>query len=116
MVEDRITDGKRIAQLLASELTGLSVGPLGEVAVVDADPDAAPSPGGTVAYGVAVGGERNGEVRIHPDRAVLSLAVDAETVPEGAERRDGRLVIPVESGADVKQATDAVRAALYGLS
>jgi predicted acetyltransferase len=39
MVENRITDGKRIAQLLASELTGLEQPPLDRIEVVDATPD-----------------------------------------------------------------------------
>ena len=105
MVEDRITDGTRIAQLLASELTGLATPPLDRVAVVDADPDAEPTPEGTLAYGVAVDGERVGSVFVHE-----SAAPDA--VPTGDD--EGLIVRPtddgvtarVEYGAAVKRAVD----------
>jgi hypothetical protein len=51
MVEDRLTDGRRIAELLASELDGLG-GALAAVAVVDADRDAEATPDGAYAYRV----------------------------------------------------------------
>lgn len=73
MVEDQITDGKRIAQLLASELTGLAAGRLARVSVVDADPDAGPSDGGTFAYGIAVDGERVADVYVHEERTRIEL-------------------------------------------
>jgi hypothetical protein len=65
MVENRVTDGTRIAQLLASELTGLSRGPLSGVEVVDADPDAEPSPGGTFAYAFEHEGVQADFVYVH---------------------------------------------------
>jgi len=52
MAKERITDGKRIGQLFASELTGLERGPLGAVSVVDADPDVEPTEDGAFAYRV----------------------------------------------------------------
>jgi len=51
VVPDRLADGRRIAQLLASEIEGHG-GALAALRVVDADPDAAPTPGGTFAYAV----------------------------------------------------------------
>jgi len=120
MVEDRVTDGKRIAQLLSSELSGRDRGALGKVSVVDAEPDAEPSPEGTVAYGVAYRDERVGTVRLYHDAAELSIGgagpVDAQRVrgsvagpdlsvtDEGATR--------IESGAAVKRAVDALVAGL----
>jgi len=111
MVEDRITDGKRIAQLLASELTGIETPPMDRVDVVDATPDAEPSPAGTEAYGVAVDGERIGTVTVVPDAAVLSLD---GPVPADFEPRDGLAVesdgdqfaVRIEYGAAVKDALD----------
>jgi len=94
MVEDRVTDAKRVAQLLASELTGLETGPLAAVDVTDADPGADPSPGGTVAYRVTVEGAVVGAVVMYPDRVVVDLGEDGLTV---------------ESGTAVKRAVDAVR-------
>ena len=51
MVQDRLRDGKRIAQLLASELTGDQAG-LARVVVADADPDVVPTDDGAAAYRV----------------------------------------------------------------
>ncbi|MFT4882477.1 MAG: hypothetical protein ACI9HI_002503 [Salinirussus sp.] len=99
MVEDRVTDGKRVAQLLASELTGLETGPLGAVDVTDADPAAEPSPAGTVAYRVTAAGAPVGTVVMYPERVVVSLGADE---------------LVVESGAAVKQTVDAVRERLRG--
>ncbi|WP_224449011.1 hypothetical protein [Haloprofundus salilacus] len=51
MVERRLTDGKRIAQLLASELEG--GGSSDRLRVVDADPDVEATTDGAFAYAVA---------------------------------------------------------------
>ena len=51
MVQDRLSDGKRIAQLLASELTGDQAA-LAHVVVADADPDVEPTADGAFAYRV----------------------------------------------------------------
>jgi len=51
MVQDRLRDGKRIAQLLASELTGDQAS-LAHVVVADADPDVEPTEDGAFAYRV----------------------------------------------------------------
>ena len=53
MVQDRLRDGTRIAQLLASELTG-NRGALETLVVVDADPDVEPTADGALAYRVAL--------------------------------------------------------------
>lgn len=51
MVQNRLRDGKRIAQLLASELTGDQAA-LETVVVADADPDVEPTADGAFAYRV----------------------------------------------------------------
>jgi hypothetical protein len=118
MVEDRVTDGTRIAQLLASELTGLETGPLADVAVVGADPGVAPTPEGVRAYDVSYREERVGEVHIYPDRACVRLcghldAPDGDaTPPVPVTRTDDGVVLSVESGAAVKRAVDVVRSVL----
>jgi hypothetical protein len=94
MVRDRITDGDRIAQLLASELTGLALGALASVSVVDADPSARPAPDGTEAFGVAVDGERVGRVLLYPDRAVLELAADSGAASGAALDQDQETAPP----------------------
>lgn len=114
MVEGEITDGRRIAELLASELSGIAVGPLAGVSVVDADRDVDPTAAGAFAYGLAFEGEDFGEVRVRPSEAVVSLDVDwapgVDADAGGLRTHHGTLV--VERGVAVKQATDAIRAAL----
>lgn len=122
MVEDRITDGKRIAQLLASELTGLSAGPMDRLGVEDADPDAEPSADGTFAYGVVRDGDRVGEVYVHEMSARIDLSVadiaDAETADAATDglsvttTDEGVSRIHVEYGAAVKRAVDLLVTAL----
>jgi len=125
VVEDRTTDGKRIAQLLASELSGRERGPLAAVSVVDADPDAEPSEGGTVGYGVAVDGDRVGSVWLSPEAAECDLALDGAagalrdavrgpdlTVVQPDPATEDKVVLRIESGAAVKRAIDAVAAGI----
>jgi len=119
MVEERITDGKRIAELLSSELSARETGPLASISVIDADRDAAPSKDGTPAYGIAIDGTHVGTVALFPEyaRVTLSVGVDAVVETAGdvgvpARREDGTAVLQVESGAAVKPATDVIAAAV----
>ncbi|PSP62134.1 hypothetical protein BRC76_04970 [Halobacteriales archaeon QH_8_67_36] len=89
MVEDRITDGKRIGQLFASELTGLERGPLGAVSVEDSEPDVEPTDGGAFAFRVVADGEEIGRVRVTETTARLELA--ATTFESEREDCDGCL-------------------------
>ena len=59
MVGERLTDGVRIGQLLASEVTG-NEGRLRDLALSDADPDVEPTPDGALAYRVVLDGEGSG--------------------------------------------------------
>lgn len=117
MVEARITDGRRIAQLLASEIEGREDGGLGTLSVVDADPDAG---AGARAYDIA--DERGVLTRVFvgDDRARLEFVRGGEAVRsfvEGdrddlAAHTDGeRTVLEVGSGAAVKPAARALAAA-----
>lgn len=118
MVKDRITDGKRIGQLLASELTGLERGTLGAVEVVDADPDvepaAAEADAGAFAYRIEADGETVGTVAVTESTARLRLArptaIEAERDDVTVER-DGETVV-AHSGAAVKRLVDVVADAL----
>ncbi len=116
MVEERTTDPTRVAQLLASELTGLETGPLARLSVRDADPDAEPAPQGTDAYRLAYQGERVGTVSLYPDCVAVALSVDTDAVPENApvpvESTDGGLRVGVADGVAVKRAVDFVRSML----
>ncbi len=73
MVKDRIADGRRIGQLLASELTGLQRGPLADVSVVDADRDVDPTPDGAFAYRVTADDAEVAVVEVTPATARLLL-------------------------------------------
>ena len=109
MVEDRITDGKRIAELLSSELEGLETGPLAAVSVVDADPQLTPTPEGALAYRVSHRDRVVGRVVCYPDQAVFEPAAGDWL---GAD--DGQLV--VSDGVAVKRAVDAIRDGLAARS
>lgn len=116
MVEDRITDGRRIAQLLASELTGLERGPLGDVSVVDADRDVEPTADGAFAFGIEIDGRSLGEVYVTPDTARLTLAerrtveTDREdvTVEESSADSGEQTVVVAHSGAAAKVLADVL--------
>lgn len=116
MVEDSITDPTRVAQLLASELTGLETPPLDRVGVVDADDSAEPGPDGTLAYRIALEEAPVGRVLLYPER--VSIEFDSLSLPAVD---DNRLTVDVEgtqsrvelsSGVAVKRAVDVVRDAL----
>lgn len=121
MVERRITDGRRIAQLLASEVTGRTDGPLGALAVTDAR-DVDGSTDGTFAYGVDLADDaRLADVYVHEDRARVEVRAGVERAVVAAEERDLRVrptatdppraVVFVESGAEAKRASDVLAAA-----
>jgi hypothetical protein len=124
MTEEHVTDGERVAQLLASELSGRSDGALARVSVVDADRDATPTSEGVVAYGVAVDGERVGDVRMYPESVEIRTVAgrDPFDVDEFAaavtgpglsvESTTGETLLRTEYGAAVKRAVDALVAAV----
>ena len=122
MVEDSVSNGKRIAQLLASELTGLEGGLLATVTVADASPDAVPDEAGTEAYRLLVDGEPVAIVTMFPEAAQVSwtggvyVRWTAFELPESAGRSDGLDFagddVVVRSGAAVKPAVDVIRAVL----
>lgn len=121
MVERRIEDGRRIAQLLASEVTGRETGPLGSLAVVDPDPDVEPTADGAFAYGIDASGERLADASVQPDRVVIELRRGVDAGTAAAERgtlrvrpkavEPPRALVFVESGAAVKAAVDVLAAA-----
>jgi len=117
MVEDSVTDGKRIAQLLASELTGLDLGALAGVSVVEAAPEATPSAEGTDAFRLNSRGQTVAVVSMFPDHARVSpagkishpfrLAPSEAGEHPSLDISGGALVI--RSGGAVKPAVDAIR-------
>ena len=121
MVEKRVTDGIRIAQLLSSELDGREDGTYDRFAVVDAVRDVEPTVDGARAYDVNVDGEAFAQVFVHPDRVRVELRKGLDAAVGTAERvglrvrpkaaDPPRVVLFVESGAAVKRAGDVLAAA-----
>ncbi|MDQ2072798.1 hypothetical protein RBH20_09650 [Haloarcula sp. H-GB4] len=112
MVKDSISDGRRIGQLLASELTGLQRGPLSNVSVVDADRDVEPTPEGAFAYRVAADGTEVAVVEVTPETARLVIEQEPETVPERNDLTVDGATVVVHSGAAVKAAVDVLEESL----
>jgi hypothetical protein len=118
MVETRIEDGHRIAELLASEVTGRESGPLAAMAVADADPDVTPTDDGAFAYGIDRDGDRLAAVFVQHDRAYLEFQRGIDAAVSAAEDADLRVrpkaveppraLVFVESGAAVKRAVDVL--------
>jgi len=121
VVEDRVTDGTRIAQLLASELDGREDGPLDRVAVVNADPGVESTPEGAHAYDLSVDGSVVGAVSVVPEASHVELATGVADAGRVADNEDLDVatrtgtagpVIHVGSGAAVKGAVEIVAAAI----
>ncbi|EJN58825.1 hypothetical protein [Halogranum rubrum] len=115
MVHDRLRDGKRVAQLLASELEG-NGGALTSLVISDADPDVDPTDDGAFAYAVRderdAEDERIAEVYVQQDRARVEFLVGQDVAADvGDEQnlrvrpkavRPPRTLVFVEDGAQVK--------------
>ncbi|EMA16355.1 hypothetical protein BDK61_2513 [Haloarcula quadrata] len=114
MVKDSISDGRRIGQLLASELTGLQRGPLSGVSVVDADRDVEPTPAGAFAYRVTADGTEVAVVEVTPETARLVLEQAPVTAPERDDITVDGTTVVVHSGAAVKTAVDMLERSLSG--
>jgi len=119
MVVDRLHDGVRIAQLLASEVTG-DQGRLNALSLTDADTDVEPTLDGTLAYRITREDEPIVDAYVQPDRLRLEFAIDA--VAEAASDADLRVrpaggesprtLVFLEDGAAVKRVLPALRAAV----
>lgn len=122
MSADRVRDGHRIAQLLASELESGATPE--RLAVTDADPGVEPTPDGALAYRVL--DEQTeavlAEVYVQPDRAYVEFRVAPDATAEAADERGLRVrpkavqpprtIVFVEDGAQVKWVLPAFAAAV----
>ncbi|MFC5366968.1 hypothetical protein [Salinirubrum litoreum] len=139
MVEERLTDGVRIAQLLASEVEG-GVGVLDACRVSDADPDVEPTPDGALAYRITVeeGGTDDtdatdvetpardllAEVFVQPDRARVEFLASPDRAADAADSeglrvrpkavRPPRTLVFLPDGASVKRLLPVFDAVLGG--
>lgn len=117
MVDNRITDGKRIAQFLSSELTGLHGGILSRVTVVDAEPAVEPSADGSRAYQIALDESPIATVLVYPERAEVRLSEARVWQGEaGNGVRIDESTLTIESAAAVKRAVDCLRTTLESTS
>ncbi|UVE50571.1 hypothetical protein KU306_01300 [Haloferax larsenii] len=124
MVVDRLSDGKRIAQLLASELTGHE-DTFSILSIVDSDADVEPTDDGALAYAVAADDERVAEVYVQPDRTRIEFIAHPDVTAEAADEeglrvrpkavRPPRTLVFVEDGAQVKWTLPAFRALVAAL-
>jgi len=117
MVERRVADGVRIAQLLSSELDGREDGALDRLAVTNADRSVEALPGGARAYDIERDGEAFARAFVHEDRVRIELEDGAAAVAPHVAGDDLRVstegdetALIVESGAAVKRAVDALDA------
>jgi hypothetical protein len=120
MVDDRLADGKRIAQLLASEIEGHEVS-LADLSVTAANPDVDPAPDGAFAYAVVRDDDRLADVSVHPDHARVAFHTGHAAVSEAAEAEGLRVdaegsetVVSVENGAHAKRLVSAFEALAGG--
>ncbi|SFR31035.1 MULTISPECIES: hypothetical protein [Halorubrum] len=133
MVADRLSDGVRIAQLLASEVTG-NESRLRGLTVADADRDVEPTPDGALAYRIAretpegragatdeaTPGEPIAEVYVQPDRARIEAIAGPDAAATAAREGDLRVrpkavrpprtLVFVEDGAQVKRVLPVLEA------
>lgn len=139
MVVDGVHDGRRIAQLLASELRGHERGSLGRLSVVDVQ-DVAGSEFGEFAYGVAVTGgdgsdddiesggndpERLADVFVHDERTRMEFRSGVDRAVDAAREAGLRVrpkavdpprtVVFVESGVEAKRVLAVFRAVVETL-
>ncbi|WP_227353700.1 hypothetical protein [Haladaptatus salinisoli] len=127
MVEERVTDGVRIAQILSSEVDGREDPPLDSLSVANANRNVEPTADGALAYEVERNGESGGgevvaKVFVQPDRVRVELSEGIEAAAKAAREaglrvrpkavEPPRVLVFVESGAEVKRAVDALVAAV----
>jgi len=120
MVEDEIRDGRRIAELLSSEVEGREDAALARIELEVVDADAEGTPYGEHAYDVTVEDETVASVHVHEDRVHLDFRHGIETAAEAGEEREllvrptatdpPRTLVFVERGADVKRAVEVILA------
>ena len=118
MVEDEIRDGRRIAELLASEVEGREDGALARIGLDVIDEDAEGTPYGEHAYDVTIDGDVLTGVHVHEDRIHLEFRRGIEAAADAGENRDLRVrpkatdpprtLVFVERGADVKRAVEVI--------
>lgn len=125
MATERVTDGRRIGELLSSELTARTDGLLSALRVTDADSDAEASEQGTFAYAIDAeeddGSNRLAEAFVHADRLRIEFRTELDAVASAAAAADlrvrptddpPRVHVFVDDGAAVKRALGVISVVL----
>ncbi|MFB6193848.1 MAG: hypothetical protein ABEI75_02175 [Halobaculum sp.] len=108
MVEERVTDGVRIAQLFASEVSGGATP--GVFAVADADPDVEPTPDGATAYTVTTGGSPTDDGGTADDSGTTDDGESSTDEPDEGDRVATVAVQPERAYVEFHRAPDAAAA------
>lgn len=118
MVGNQVTDGTRIAELLASELDGRTDGWFDRVTITNVSPDAEPSIDGTDAYDIVLDATTVGTAYLHPERVRLEFtdrlsefiraAHEAGVPVQKKSSSPPRVVILLGNGAAVKHVLDVM--------
>lgn len=126
MVEDRVTDGRRVAELLSSEVTGREDPSFDRLAVTDADPDVEPTTDGARAFDISHEARRLGRVFIQPDRARLELTANPVAAREALSETDlrwraaggepPRIIVFIPDGVAVKRVLPVIAATAEDLT
>jgi hypothetical protein len=96
-MEDRLTDGRRIAELLAAELDGLG-GALADVAVRDADRDTTPTADGAYAYRVVLG---RGPTTTESDGTATESGTESDGVTDAESGTESDETAGVSEGTEL---------------
>lgn len=125
MTNERVTDGRRIGELLASEVTARADGLLSTLDVVDVDPDAEGSDSGTFAYTITTDGDevtQLADVYIHIDRARLEFRAGLDPIPSASAEANlrarpkavepPRVLVFLEDGGEIKRVLDVISTAI----
>lgn len=127
MTDERVTSGRRIAELLASEVTARTNGPLSHLTLVDVHSEVDGSETGTFAYAITLDDDddtttRLAEVFVHPDRVRLEFHAGIDSVSAVGEKANlrvrpkavepPRVLVFIEDGGEIKRALDVISAAI----
>lgn len=122
-MKDRISDGVRVAELLASEIDGREDTPFADLVITNTDTDVTPTADGAHAYDITVEEETVAEVVVQPERARLvfysGLPAAKDTASDESLRartvgNPPRLYVFIPDGVAVKRALPVIAAAVIG--
>lgn len=115
MVDERVTDGTRLGELLASELDNRTDTGLARIEVRNVDEAATATPAGTEAYEIWIDTDPIATVSLYPDQVELRFPAPEAPVLELADSvgltgskipENDSVVVWVDDGAEVKRVVE----------